>query len=135
VDFNSSAGSGSTAYSSSIVRVFYSALDSCKLAWESYHGWQHWGDYLQAPPDELLAKYRQTGGLILDSGLDDVYVTRVRNAMEKIGIEYEEWDLSELERRVPYISTESYSPPKRMDDDTFGQGNGRKLTGGLYVSI
>lgn len=132
IDQNTNAGYGSTSSSSSIVRVFYSALDSCKLAWEGYHGWLHWADYIQAPAGEQLASFRSTGGLILQGPEKDIYMQRVENAMKKLNIDHEVWDRAELERRLPYFSTDSYFPPKRLDDETFGEVTG-EMTGGLYT--
>ena len=69
--------------------------------------------------------------LCLPSG-PDTYLDNVTKAMQVIGIDHEQWDLAELEERMPYLLSTSYSPPKRIDDDTFGQATGR-LTGGLYT--
>lgn len=135
IESNSAAGWGSTSSSSSIVRVFYSAMDSCKLAWEGYHGWQHWGEHLQSPPGEALASFRRTGALILDypgSASNAVYLDRVTAAMQRLDIEHEYWNREELSCCMPYISTASYNPPRRIEDDQFGEPSG-KLAGALYT--
>lgn len=133
IDPNPNAGYGSTSSSSSIIRVFYSGLESCKLAWEGYWGWTDWRDHLEAPPDDQIAVYRPTGGLILKGRGPDPYMERVRAAMENLQIEHSLWDQSELQRRLPFLSLESYHPPCRIDHDRFGEPNGHQLTGGLYT--
>jgi sarcosine oxidase subunit beta len=132
IDPNSHAGYGSTSSSSSIVRVFYSALDSCKLAWEGYWGWQHWEDYIQPENGEQVASFRRTGGLILKGPHRDLYAERVKHAMETLDIEHELWDLQDLKTRLPYVSTASYDPPRRIEDALFGEATG-ELAGGLYT--
>jgi len=131
IDLHSNAGYGSSSSSSSIIRVFYSALDSCKLAWEGYWGWQNWRDHLQAPQQEQVASFRKTGSLALQAREDDVFIKRVQASLQTLGIEHELLDHSELQRRLPFMSLDSYSPPRRIDDPQFGEASG-KLIGGLY---
>jgi sarcosine oxidase subunit beta len=61
LDANGAAGHGSTAGSCAIVRVHYSTLEGCAMAFEGFHDWAGWRDYLGAPADETLAEFRQTG--------------------------------------------------------------------------
>ena len=49
VDKLSGAGYGSTAASCAIIRVHYSTLDGCAMAYEGYHYWKDWSNYLGIP--------------------------------------------------------------------------------------
>lgn len=136
VDALPAPGYGSTSSSSAIVRMFYSHLDSCRMSWEGYHGWQAWREYLQAPASEELCSFHKTGGLVLDSPASEecqTFLRRVRASFSELRIPSETWTQDELRRRLPYMSTSSYFPPRRIDDDRFGETNGLELSGGLYT--
>lgn len=136
VDMLPSPGYGSTSSSSSIVRLFYSALDSCKLSWEAYHGWENWAEYLEAPASEELCTFRTTGGLVLDAPASpecQTFLRRVQASFDTLGIPCERWDGAELRERLPYLATQSYYPPRRVDDDRFGEENGTQIEGGLFT--
>ena len=46
IDKADSAGAGSTINSCAIVRFSYSAVDGGMLAWEGYHYWPDWANYI-----------------------------------------------------------------------------------------
>ena len=68
LDAKGAAGHGSTAGSCAIIRVHYSTPEGCAMAWEGFHDWIGWRDYLGAPGDEALARFRQTGCLVMKTG-------------------------------------------------------------------
>ena len=57
-DSKSGAGTGTTSYSSGICRMFYSIPDSVKFAWEGYHYWREWEDFV-AIKTEAHARLRE----------------------------------------------------------------------------
>ena len=61
VDRNRQAGHGSTSGSCAIVRMHYSTLDGTAMAYEGYHYWRDYADYLEAPDGESLARFLETG--------------------------------------------------------------------------
>mmetsp|Transcript_96472 Transcript_96472/g.241942 ORF Transcript_96472/g.241942 Transcript_96472/m.241942 type:complete len:478 (+) Transcript_96472:57-1490(+) len=135
VDSNPSPGYGSTSSSSAIVRHFYSFEDSCRLAWEGYHCWKAWADHLEAAPGEDLCVLHEIGCAAVDAPASPAartYISRVRNSMKACSIPCEEWDLPEIRRRMPYLSTTSYFPPRRIDDDAFGADTGGEIAGLLF---
>jgi sarcosine oxidase subunit beta len=135
VDTNPAAGYGSTSSSSAIIRHFYSLEDSCRLAWESYHHWAAWGDYVEATKGEDLCGLHEVGCAAMDvpaSPAAQTYMSRVRSAMQACNVPVEEWDAAEIQRRMPYMSTTSYFPPRRIDDDEFGNENGGEISSILY---
>lgn len=137
VDKGPSPGYGSTSSSSAVIRNFYSLEESCRMAWEGYHDWASWADYLQAPPNEELCQYREVGCALLDVPVSpgcQAFISRVRNATSACGIPVEEWDAVELKRRLPYLSMTSYFPPRRSDDEQFGEENGSSIAGALFCA-
>ncbi|MFB9231215.1 FAD-dependent oxidoreductase [Pseudohalocynthiibacter aestuariivivens] len=65
LDRNSQIGHGSTAGSCAIIRMHYSTFDGTAFAWEGYHYWQDWADYLRLPNDADLAKFKECGCLVM----------------------------------------------------------------------
>ena len=61
LDRNSQIGHGSTAGSCAIIRMHYSTFDGTAFAWEGYHYWRDWADYLGLPNDADLAKFKECG--------------------------------------------------------------------------
>mmetsp|Transcript_10124 Transcript_10124/g.22417 ORF Transcript_10124/g.22417 Transcript_10124/m.22417 type:complete len:483 (-) Transcript_10124:244-1692(-) len=134
IDGNPSPGYGSTSSSSSMVRHFYSLEASCRLAWEGYHYWKHWPDYMQAPVGDELCCLHEVGCAAIDTRASEActtYISKTRQAMEACNIPVEYWDVKEIERRLPYVSTRSYAPPRKIHDDSFGEENG-PLAGLLF---
>ncbi|WP_281496596.1 hypothetical protein [Pseudohalocynthiibacter sp. F2068] len=41
--------------------MHYSTFDGTAFAWEGYHYWQDWADYLGLPNDADLAKFKECG--------------------------------------------------------------------------
>ncbi|MGI9521410.1 MAG: FAD-dependent oxidoreductase, partial [Hyphomicrobiaceae bacterium] len=65
IDRNRQIGHGSTSSSCAIIRMHYSTLDGTALAWEGYHYWRDWKDYLGLPSDAALAQFREVGCLVM----------------------------------------------------------------------
>lgn len=49
-----------------------------------------------------------------------------------LDIPVEEWDADAIRDRLPIYSLESFSPPRRIDDPSFGAPNGERISGALY---
>src|SRR3954454_13263857 len=90
VDKAAGPGLGSTSASTAIVRFNYSTRDGVALAWESKHGWESWSDHLEAPADDVLARFRRTGLVMLDTPLAPR--APVLRHFDAVGVPYEEWD-------------------------------------------
>ena len=65
LDRNAQAGHGSTAGSCAIIRMHYSTYDGTAFAWEGYHYWRDWADYLGLPAGTPLAQFREIGCLTM----------------------------------------------------------------------
>ena len=56
------AGYGSTSGSCAIIRTYYSAFETCAVAYED---WQDWQDYIGAEDEQGLIKCHNTGCLVI----------------------------------------------------------------------
>ncbi|NOD85379.1 FAD-binding oxidoreductase [Ruegeria sp. HKCCD6119] len=131
LDRNSQVGHGSTAGSCAIIRMHYSTFDGTALAWEGYHYWRDWAEYLGLPKDANLAQFRETGCLVMKTEANGMLEKHMRNSSE-LNCPFEEWSDEKVLERLPVYSLDSFAPARRMDDPEFGQPNGRKMTGGVY---
>lgn len=131
LDRNSQVGHGSTAGSCAIIRMHYSTFDGTAFAWEGYHYWRDWADYLGLPEGANLAQFRETGCLVMKTEANGMLENHMRNSSD-LGCPFEEWSAEKVVDRLPVYSLDSFAPARRMDDPEFGQSNGRKMTGGVY---
>jgi len=131
VDRNSQIGHGSTSGSCAIIRMHYSTFDGTAFAWEGYHYWRDWADYLGLPASVDLANFRQVGCLVLKTKDNGFMQKHIDNA-HALGIPMEEWSPETIVEKLPIYSLESYAPARAMDDPEFGKPNGNTLSGGVY---
>ncbi len=131
LDRNTQAGHGSTAGSCAIIRMHYSTLDGTALAWEGYHYWRHWADYLESAPTDSLARFIETGCLVMKSDHNDFLVKHMQNSTA-LGCPFEQWSPADITQRLPIYTLNSYAPPRLKTDPEFGEPNGKQLTGGVF---
>ena len=131
LDRNRQVGHGSTAGSCAIIRMHYSTLDGTAFAWEGYHYWRDWKDYLGLPESAELAQFIECGCLVMKTEGND-YMARHIEHSRALDIPIEEWDGERIRERLPVYSLDSYWPPKRQDQDGFGESNGGQLRGGVF---
>lgn len=125
VDKNPAAGYGSTSGSCAIIRVHYSTLEGTAFAYEGYHYWRDWAEYLAADDERGLAEFRETGCLVMCTGQNG-YMQKHTELCEELGIPFERWNAEKILERLPIYDLKSYFPAKRMDDPDFGKpGAGR----------
>lgn len=131
IDRNAQAGHGSTAGSCAIIRMHYSTLDGTAFAWEGYHYWRDWADYLGLPSGIPLAQFREVGCLVMKTEANGFLKKHIENS-SVLNCPHEEWSADDITRNLPIYSLDSYAPAKGLDDPAFGQPNGGHLTGGVY---
>lgn len=131
LDRNRQIGHGSTAGSCAIIRMHYSTYDGTAFAWEGYHYWRDWQNYLGLDTDTDLANFKEVGCLVMKTEANDGLSKHIENS-RKLKIPFEEWDANRILERMPIYSLESYYPPRAPDDVAFGQPNGRHLNGAVY---
>lgn len=130
LDRNTQAGHGSTAGSCAIVRMHYSTFDGTAFAWEGYHYWRDWADYLGLPEGADLAKFRQTGCVTMKTEANGFLQSHMKYSAE-LGCKYQELTADDVLERLPIYSLESFAPAKRLDDPEFGQPNGKRMGGAV----
>lgn len=131
LDRNRQIGHGSTAGSCAIIRMHYSTLDGTAIAFEGYHYWRDWKDYLGLSQDTQLARFRETGCLVIKTPVNGHLEKHMKYSRE-LGCPFEEWSPEQILNHLPIYSLASYSPPKPMHDPHFGQPNGQRLEGGVF---
>ncbi len=131
LDAKGAAGHGSTAGSCAIIRVHYSTLEGCAMAWDGFHDWDGWRDYLAAPAAETLAEFKQTGCLVMKTEANN-QLSKHMDMSRVLNCPYEEWDAAEIAKRLPIYQMDRFSPAKRMDQPGFGEPTGGALQGGVF---
>ncbi|MCL6282527.1 FAD-binding oxidoreductase [Ruegeria sp. 2012CJ41-6] len=130
LDRNAQVGHGSTAGSCAIIRMHYSTFDGTAFAWEGYHYWRDWGQYLGLPEDADLAQFRETGCLVMKTEANGFLARHMKNSAA-LGCPFDELTPDQITKRLPVYALDSYAPAKRMDDPGFGHPNGGQLSGGV----
>ena len=131
VDRNRQIGHGSTAGSCAIIRMHYSTYDGTAFAWEGYHYWRDWEDYLGLDKSHDLASFKQCGCLVMKTPENDFMQKHIENS-RALNIPIQEWDAKQISVRLPIYHLDSFSPPKRMDAEGFAESNGSQICGGVF---
>jgi sarcosine oxidase subunit beta len=131
VDMLPASGYGSTSNSCAIIRVYYSTLDGCAMAYDGYFYWKHWADYLKASADETLAAFHETGNLVMKTKLNDGLRKQLAH-LDALGIPYEHWTGGRILDRYPFYDLTCFAPAKRLNDPDFGEPTGGTIEGAVY---
>lgn len=131
VDRNPQAGHGSTSGSCAIIRMHYSTFDGTAFAWEGYHYWRDWADYLEAHDPNGLATFRETGCLVMKTE-GNAYLSKHMENSKALDCPFEEWSPATITERLPGYDTQLFHPPKAPDDPGFGAPTGGALRGGVF---
>lgn len=128
------SGYGSTSNSCAIIRLYYSTLDGCAMAYDGYHCWRNWADYLKAPDDEPLAVFHETGNLMMktegNNGLRNQLVH-----LDALEIPYEHLSNDQILDRFPFYHLSCFSPAKSLDDLAFGEPTGGEINGAIFFPM
>jgi sarcosine oxidase subunit beta len=133
IDKLPAAGYGSTANSCAIVRPHYSTWAGVAMAYEGFHFWKDWANYLEFEDERGLAGFVQCGGVFV--GNDERYSEKVLPLFDEIGVQYDLWDIDALTERLPGIDTGKHAPPKRPDDDAFWEDPPKQITSAVHTEI
>ena len=131
IDKLPASGYGPTSNSCAIVRAHYSSWDGVAMAYEGFFYWQDWERYLGVADDSGMAKYMQSGTILLKSATG--HHNKVLKHFRDLGVEYEEWDNDEVRRRIPIYDTAAYFPPKRPEDPKFWEPADAELDGAVFT--
>jgi sarcosine oxidase subunit beta len=115
VDKLGGSGFGSTAGSCAIVRAHYSTFEGVAIAYEGFDIWKNWSGYCEVEDPTGMAKYRNTGSLVLKTkGFD---WRKIKRLFDTVGVRYEEWDLDQIKQRVPILDLHQFWPITRPEVD------------------
>ena len=131
VDKTGGAGLGSTAGSCAIIRLYYSNVESCALAYENWFYWKDWAGYLGHEDPRGMIQYRDVGTLVTKSEANG-YMERASELMDAIGATYEHWGPEEIRAKFPFYDLKRYGPAKRPDQDGFGEPTGGDIPGAMF---
>ncbi len=131
IDRNPTSGYGSTAASCAIVRVHYSTFDGCALAYEGYHYWKRWGEYLEFPDEKGLAKFIECGCMVYQTKTNQ-YLKKVISRAEELNIPFERWNPAQIKSRLPIVDTRQYGPVKLPNNKDFGRASNNDLRGSIF---
>lgn len=125
------AGYGSTSGSCAIIRTYYSALESCAIAYESWHYWNDWPGYIGVADDHGLITYHNTGCLVIKTEHNH-QISRVCDMMDRLDCPYEHVAPDRIPGRLPNADIRQFEPAKRPEDDGFGEPTGPSVSGAVF---
>jgi len=134
IDKNPAAGYGSTSNSCAIIRFHYSTEHDTAFAYEGYYHWKNWEEYLGYKKTEGLSEFRETGCLIMKTEGNGNLQKVIAN-VEKLSIPHEHWSLEKIKRQLPVYDLRQYWPPKRMEDENFGEPTGKQINGAVFFPM
>ena len=132
IDKLPAAGFGSTSNSCAIIRTHYSTYEGVAMAYEGYHYWKKWKDYIGCDDEKGLIKFHNTGCVMMDR--PDSNWPAMRQHYLDVGVEFEEWDLDTLKKKMPLYSTDSLWPPMRPSDPAFSEKSGKSLECAIFTA-
>jgi len=126
------AGYGSTSGSCAIIRTYYSTIESCALAYEGWHHWSSWSEYLgNTVTGADLVEYHNTGCLVAKTKLNS-HLQKVCAVMDDLGCPYEHVSSDDIKRYLPGVDQRLYYPAKTINDEAFGIPTGGELSGSVF---
>jgi len=131
VDANAEAGHGSTSGSCAVIRVHYSTLEGTALAYEAYHYWRDWAEYLQVKDERGLSEFLELGCLVMKTEQNGE-LRRHTRICDELGIGYEHWDAATILKRLPKYRLDRFSPAKRPEDEGFCEPTGGLVQGAVF---
>jgi sarcosine oxidase subunit beta len=131
VDKNAEVGFGSTSNSCAIVRFSYSTREGVMLAYEGLHYWRDWAHFLGVTDERGLAQFVQCGHLMLR--IDATDRIQVIEQYRELGIRFEAWDNERIRARLPILTTDSFFPPKAVEDPQFWSDPRSAIAGGIFT--
>lgn len=131
VDANAEAGHGSTSGSCAVIRVHYSTVEGTALAYEAYHYWRDWPDYLEAGDERGLAELLEMGCVVMKTDQNG-HMARHTEICDQLGIAYEDWGPDQVKARLPHYRLDTFAPAKRPDDPGFAEPTGGQVPGAVF---
>ena len=131
IDKNSVAGYGSTSGSCAIIRTYYSAFETCAIAYEGWFYWEDWANYVGSPDPRGMIKYHNTGSMVVKTEHNKQLI-HICEIMDQLGCPYTPLTPEQMKARLPIMDTHQFAPAKRPDDPHFGEPTAPSILGGIY---
>lgn len=131
VDKNPASGYGPTSASCAIIRVHYSTLDGTAFAFEGYHYWRDWEQYLGVSDERGMAEFREIGCLVMCTDQND-HMGQHTAHCDALSIPYERWSADKIMEKLPIYDLSSYWPPRRMDHPDFGKPGSARIEKAIF---
>ena len=131
VDALPAAGYGSTGNSCAHIRLHYSTYDGAAIAYEGYRYWTDWANHLGVEDERGLANYVATGCIVIKTEFNN-YLKPLCENLDRMGIEWEDWDAERIRKKLPVIDHHQFAPPRRPDDPGFGEPSPNPVAGAIY---
>jgi len=125
------AGYGSTSGSCAIIRTYYSAYETCAIAYEGWHYWKDWASYLGAEDEQGLIKYHDTGCLVIKDDHNH-NLEKVCATMAELGCPFEHLSTTDIPAKFTDADTRQFSPAKTINDEEFGAATGDAVNGAVF---
>ena len=125
LDRLAAAGNGSTGNTCAIIRTHYSTLEGTALAYDSYFYWKEWDHYVGNTDELGLARFYDIGMLVIKPKSFDF--SNYLKLHDELNIPYEVWDSDRLLKKMPHFVDDSFYPPKRPEDSSFGEPSKEKI--------
>jgi len=125
------AGYGSTSGSCAIIRTYYSAFETCAMAYEGWHYWKDWQGYIGAGVADDPIKYHDTGCLVIKTPHNND-LSNVCAVMDEIGCPYRDVAVADIPTYLKGADTRTFEPAKRPDDAGFGLPTGEAVNGAVF---
>ena len=125
------AGYGSTSASCAIIRTYYSAFETCALAYESWFYWKDWANYIGTRDEAGLIDYHDTGCLVIRTE-HNKQLAEVCRMMDAVGCPWEDVPTEAISQHLPGADTRSFEPPCRPSDPHFGEATGPAVAGAVF---
>ena len=130
VDQLPAAGYGPTAASCAVIRTYYSTFDGAALAYEGYHYWKDWANYIGTSDERGLAEFIECGCMVTRTEHNG-YLNSIIAIMDRLAIPYSNWSPEQIRQRFPIFDTRQFAPVRRPEQDGFGEP-GEELYGAVY---
>ncbi len=131
IDKNPAAGYGSTSNSSAVIRTFYSTLEGSSFALEGLNYWRDWRAHVGAGDGHGLARYVNTGCLVIKTPENDG-LRPICRIMDTLGIPWEDWNSATLGDKLPFLDLHRFAPVRLLDDPRFGERQTATLDGAIF---
>ncbi len=132
VDKLGDAGHGSTSSTCAIIRFHYSTPAGVAMAREGYFHWIDWGRFLGVVDEVGMAKYVNTGCLVVKTAKNH-HLAKVVASLEQLGVVYQHLDARGIRRKFPFVDTRDYGTPVPVSDERFAQPSGESVAGAVYI--